>query len=114
METNSFFFPAARLHRRLSIVPRGSGSAVFFLPRDRARTLFKYCSARVVFAFLPLVSFRAKPRNLVETNFFFFPATECVYYSGIPPRGLSSAVVFVNFAFAAENLNYNKKYGAKN
>ncbi len=58
----SFFFPAyfSNSPRQgcvvfLVFVPRGSGSAVFLLPLDGARPLFKYCSARAN----SLLSFRA-------------------------------------------------------
>ena len=37
------------------------------------------------------LSFRAKPRNLVETNSFFFPAAGCYCCLGSVPRGLNSA-----------------------
>ena len=59
----SFFFPAyfSNSPRQgcvvfLVFVPRGSGSAVFLLPLDGARPLFKYCSARAN----SLLSFRAR------------------------------------------------------
>ena len=65
VETNSFFFPAAGFYFCLSIAPRGLSSAAIFvtLPRDVSTALRLLNMTRHT----PL-SFRAEPRNLVETK----------------------------------------------
>lgn len=71
-----FKFSSARV--RFSLLPRDGVLLSFgcyaarvrlsLLPRDRVVLLFSYCAARVRFFFTHTLSFRAKPRTLVETN----------------------------------------------
>ena len=56
------------------------------------------------------VSFRAKPRNLVETNSFFFPSAGRYCCLSFSPRGLCSAVIFYAVAPRCfDKLNMTEK-----
>ena len=59
---------------------------------------------------LPPLSFRAKPRNLVETNSFFFPSAGRYCCLSIFPRELCSAVIFYAVAPRCfDKLNMTEK-----
>ena len=68
----------------------------------------KNVSFRAKYSLSPL-SFRAKSRNLVETNSFFFPATRLCRCLGVLPRGLSGAATKQRFREMFRQAQHDRK-----